>query len=144
VTDNGQDQLRIVLAILEQPDGRIVLQLRSDVEGIANPNKWGLFGGHVEPGESPAAAMLREIDEELSLQLRAEKLKLLTEWSNPENSGQYFFYHYPLGNEIDRAELREGERFAAFFPGQLYLGVIEGHQIVDHHLDHLKAFWETE
>ncbi len=144
MSDGPPDRLRIVLSILEQSDGRVVLQLRSDIEGIANPNKWGLFGGHVEAGESPNAAMLREVEEELSIQLRADKLKLLLEWTNPENDGQYFFYHYPLGAEMDQAELREGERYAAFFPSQLYLGLVEGHEIVDHHLDHLKAFWEAK
>lgn len=144
MTFSQPDQLRIVLAILEQADGRVLLQLRSDIAGIANPNKWGLFGGHVEAGESPTAAMLREIEEELSLQLRADKLTLVGEWTNPENDGAYFFYQYPLGNEIDQAHLREGERFAAFFPSQLYLGRIEGHDIVDHHLEHLKAFWDAK
>ena len=93
MSEGPPDRLRIVLAILEQSDGRVVLQLRSDIESIANPNKWGLFGGHVEAGESPNAAMLREVEEELSIQLRADKLKLLREWTNPENDGQYFFYH---------------------------------------------------
>lgn len=141
--ESGPDQLRIVLVILEQGDGRVVLQLRSDIEGIANPGKWGIFGGHMEPGESPAAAALREIEEELSIQLRADKLRWLTEWTHPENDGHYVFYHYPLSDEMDAAQLREGERYAAFWPSQLYLGVVEGHEIVGHHLDQLKAFWEA-
>lgn len=57
-------EISIVQFIL--PDGRLVLQRRD--EGIKiSPGLLGLFGGHVEVGESPADALLREISEETSL-----------------------------------------------------------------------------
>jgi len=46
---------------------RYVLQLRDRKPGIAAPGRWSLFGGRMEPGERPAAAMRREIREELSI-----------------------------------------------------------------------------
>ena len=45
--------IRIALVILEDRRGRIYLQLRSQIKGIANPGQWGLFGGHIEAHESP-------------------------------------------------------------------------------------------
>ena len=45
------DQVRIVLVILEDAQGRVALQLRSPLANIANPDHWGLFGGHVDPGK---------------------------------------------------------------------------------------------
>jgi len=48
-------------------DGRYVLQHRDDKPGIAAPGAWSLFGGRVEVGELPNAAMAREIREELCL-----------------------------------------------------------------------------
>lgn len=46
---------------------RYVLQLRDNKPDISCPNQWGLFGGHLEPGEDPATAVRREIQEELSI-----------------------------------------------------------------------------
>ena len=48
-------------------DGRYALQHRDDRPDIAWPAHWGLFGGIVETGESPAEAVRRELHEELGL-----------------------------------------------------------------------------
>ena len=52
----------VALAMLRQRD-RWLLQLRDDIDGIAAPGCWGLFGGHLEPGESPETALRRELEE---------------------------------------------------------------------------------
>src|SRR3546814_18730092 len=41
------------------------MQLRDDFAGIRFPGAWGLFGGHLDPGESPEEAIARELLEEL-------------------------------------------------------------------------------
>jgi 8-oxo-dGTP pyrophosphatase MutT (NUDIX family) len=48
-------------------EGKYVLQLRDDKPGIAAPGQWCLFGGLIKPREMPRQAILREIDEELSI-----------------------------------------------------------------------------
>ena len=40
----------VALAMLER-EGRWLLQLRDDIEGIVHPGGGGLFGGHLDPGE---------------------------------------------------------------------------------------------
>jgi 8-oxo-dGTP pyrophosphatase MutT (NUDIX family) len=59
----------VALAILSVGDG-YVLQLRDDVPTIASPGRWALFGGSLEPGESPRGGIRREIFEELLLDVR--------------------------------------------------------------------------
>lgn len=54
----------VALAMLER-EGRWLLQLRDDIEGIVHPGCWGLFGGHLDPGERPEQAILRELGEEI-------------------------------------------------------------------------------
>ena len=56
----------VALAILTVGDG-YALQLRDDLPTIASPGRWGLFGGSIHEGEPPAAAIRREIMEELGL-----------------------------------------------------------------------------
>ena len=46
-------------------DGKYVLQERDAAPGIRWPGRLGLFGGGVDPGESPESAMRRELAEEL-------------------------------------------------------------------------------
>ena len=61
----SQDQRhKVAIAVLHQ-NGTFLLQLRDDVSGILYPGHWALFGGHLEPGESPDAAIQRELLEEI-------------------------------------------------------------------------------
>ena len=55
----------VALAVLER-DGAWLLQLRDDLESILYPGHWGLFGGHLDPGETPSEAVHRELLEEIN------------------------------------------------------------------------------
>src|SRR5260370_41594594 len=50
---------------------RYLMQLRDDKPGILLPDHWALFGGSIDDGEDAAAAMRRELLEELELQPRS-------------------------------------------------------------------------
>lgn len=56
--------VHVAIAILHS-SGQFLLQLRDNIPGIIYPGHWGLFGGHLEPGETPAVAMKRELMEEI-------------------------------------------------------------------------------
>jgi len=59
------DQRRqVAIAILHQ-DNTFLLQLRDNIPGIVYPGYWGLFGGHLEPGEQTEEAIQRELLEEI-------------------------------------------------------------------------------
>ena len=58
-------KIHVAIAILCQ-DGKFLCQLRDDVPNIRYPGNWALFGGHIEPGEIPEVAVLRELKEEIS------------------------------------------------------------------------------
>lgn len=96
-------------------DGRWLLQLRDDIEGILYPGQWALFGGHLDPGETPEAALRRELEEEINLAGSD-----LTPWF----------------------ELRDGQRIRHFFRGPLAvpfgsLTLLEGQDMVLAELDEL-------
>ena len=57
-------------ALLATPDGRYLMQLRDPKPTILLPDHWALFGGSVEPGESAADAIRRELREELRFEAR--------------------------------------------------------------------------
>jgi 8-oxo-dGTP pyrophosphatase MutT (NUDIX family) len=54
----------VAIAILYR-ENKLLMQLRDNIPTILYPGWWGLFGGHIEPGESPLEAVVREITEEI-------------------------------------------------------------------------------
>jgi 8-oxo-dGTP pyrophosphatase MutT (NUDIX family) len=61
----------VAAAVLVAWDGRYLLQLRDDKPTIHMPGHWALFGGSLEPGETPAGGLLRELEEELGFRARS-------------------------------------------------------------------------
>jgi 8-oxo-dGTP diphosphatase len=59
--------VEVALAMLHR-DGRWLMQLRDEIPNIVAPGCWGLFGGHLDPGETPEQALRRELLEEISWQ----------------------------------------------------------------------------
>jgi 8-oxo-dGTP diphosphatase len=56
--------LQVVAAIIER-EGRILICRRTAAQ--SHPLQWEFPGGKVEPGESPAGALARELEEELGI-----------------------------------------------------------------------------
>ena len=61
---------------LIDPDGRVLLAQRP--EGKSMAGLWEFPGGKVEPGETPEAALIRELQEELGIDTWASCLAPLT------------------------------------------------------------------
>src|SRR5512133_1998526 len=60
----------IAAIIFENDNYGILLYLRDNNPEIPFPNHWDLIGGHVEKGETPEEALVREVKEELDIDLR--------------------------------------------------------------------------
>ncbi|MGF1455486.1 MAG: NUDIX domain-containing protein [Alphaproteobacteria bacterium] len=60
--------------ILWGRSGKLLVQQRDDIPGIVNPGMVGTFGGGGHEGETPEEAAIREIKEELNIDLRAGDL----------------------------------------------------------------------
>ena len=71
--------------IIENGEGKVLLQLRDKRRDIPWPDSWGTFGGQIEEGESPGEAIRREIREELMYDL-----------SDPEYFGNFPFDGYDI------------------------------------------------
>lgn len=65
------NQRQAVLALITK-NGKVLAVARRGTE-----NAWGLPGGKVDPGESPKAALVREVFEETGLKLKPSGLRLV-------------------------------------------------------------------
>ena len=97
--------------LIENGRGEVLLQLRDDKPSIAYPNCWGTFGGQIEEGEEPEAAIMREIEEELGYRLnRAQQYAVF-----PCDGYDIFMFRcVDTGLRLDGLQVREGQR-AGFF-----------------------------
>ena len=73
--------LLVVAVALIDADGRVLLQQRPP--GKAMADLWEFPGGKVEPGETPEAALIRELEEELGICTHASCLAPATFASEP-------------------------------------------------------------
>ena len=60
---------QIAQVLLLDRHNRLLIYLRDNKPEIPFPNHWDFFGGHVEVGETPEQALVREVTEELGVKL---------------------------------------------------------------------------
>ena len=95
----------VALAMLHR-EGRWLLQLRDDVDTIIYPGHWGLFGGHLEAGETPMEAVMRELNEEICWTPQSPP----RHWfSNNNGTRMVHVFRGTLDVSIDALQLLEGQ-----------------------------------
>jgi 8-oxo-dGTP pyrophosphatase MutT (NUDIX family) len=103
--------------------GRYLMQLRDDKPGILLPDHWALFGGSIDPGEDSAAAMRRELVEELELQAREitafTEMKIVLPLDPPRLDRMSFFVVRVDAGEIAAMVQHEGAGKRLFTPTAL-------------------------
>ena len=95
-----------VAAILVDPNGHYLLQLRDELPNIWYPGHWGFFGGSVDEGEDESEALRRELREELELEFAQSLLFTRFEFDlRPLGLDRYFRAYYQI--PISTAALTE-------------------------------------
>jgi 8-oxo-dGTP diphosphatase len=101
----------IAAIILENDKGELLLALRDNKPGIPFPNHWDLIGGHVEDGETPEEALVREVKEELDIDIKEytffKKFECLT---GDAYENTKYIYTGKINIPIEEVTLLEGER----------------------------------
>jgi 8-oxo-dGTP diphosphatase len=103
--------IKIAAIILENENGEFLLALRDNKPGIPFPNHWDLIGGHVEEGETPEEALIREFKEELNLDLKEYKFYKKYEClTGDAYENIKYIYTGKINIPIGEITLLEGER----------------------------------
>ena len=116
---NGEPIARwCAAALLIDEGGRYLMQLRDDKPGILLPGHWSLFGGTIDPGEDPARAIYRELEEELELKARGaefvSELVIRLPFERPRWDRMTFFAVPVTAAEIAAMVQHEGAGKALF------------------------------
>ncbi|MBB5934448.1 NUDIX domain-containing protein [Streptomyces zagrosensis] len=110
---------RGAVAVIANRRGELLLHLRDDLPGvIAWPGHWSLLGGGADDGETPAAAVIRELDEEAGLTVA--DLAELFEIRDIYGSGQLItFFCGTWDGDETQLPLAEGVKLQFFAPEHL-------------------------
>ncbi len=120
-----------VVFLLEDSNGRIAMQMRDDMP------YWGLFGGWMMHDETPEQAAIRELNEELSVLLPADKFQFKGTHHLSTRATAHV-YHVGVTNELDLAVLNEGLDWR-FMP----VAEIFQLNVIPHHVMLLKHYYNT-
>ena len=107
-----------VAAIILTEDGRYLLQHRDDIPKIWFPDHWGCFGGAVDAGEDPIAALKRELHEEIEFEPKTIAYFTRFDFDLAElGMDRYYRIYYVMpmtAAEQKRLVLHEGRAVQAF------------------------------
>lgn len=112
------DLLHVVAAALVDADGRVLVQQRPP--GGAMAGLWEFPGGKIEAGETPEAALARELDEELGIAVTHACLAPAAFASEPLGDRHLLLLLYVCRKWSGIAEARQATALKWVYPAQLH------------------------
>ncbi len=107
----------VAAVALIDPDGRVLLAERPAGKSMAG--LWEFPGGKVDPGETPEAALIRELEEELGIDVEASCLAPFTFASHAYAEFHLLMPLYVCRKWQGIVTAREGQRLKWVRPSQL-------------------------
>ena len=109
--------LLVVACALVDQDGRVLLAKRP--EGRPMSGLWEFPGGKVDPGETPEAALIRELDEELGIDVTEACLAPFTFASHAHPDGHLLMPLYVCRRWAGEVAPREGQEVVWVRPNRM-------------------------
>lgn len=124
-------------AMLVNPDGEILVNLRDDDPRINFPNQWSVIGGHLEAHEHPEECLVREVEEEIGYSL-TEYHPLAIFFDGPDVRHLYLS---PIDAPIEKLVLGEGQAILFIEPTRALTDLdlcVTGRRSIEVYLHHLE------
>ncbi len=110
--------IEVVVGVLQRTDGKVLVSERP--AGKSLPGHLEFPGGKIEPGETPTAALERELNEELGLAVDALCLRPLIRFEHAYPEFSVRLYVYRLEGWANEPVGREGQRLSWQAPANLF------------------------
>lgn len=116
---NSKKMIRKSLVIFYN-DKNVLMQDRRNIPKLGKP--YGFFGGSIEEGESPEQAIIREVEEELSIKLKDFKFFKKFVENNDSIDGEWYLFEAKMPN-LDEIDVKEGAPVLISFKESLELDI---------------------
>jgi len=104
-------------AVVVGSQNKILCQLRDDTPEIQFPGFWTCSpGGHIETGENPNEAIIRELREEFEIEVEHLKKLTVIHETNKNTQGTYHAFTADLASPLDQLRCNEGQKACFYSP----------------------------
>jgi len=108
---------QIAQVLLFDRNGRLLIYLRDNKSDIPFPDHWDFFGGHLESEETPDRALVREVEEELGLELKDWRFfRTYGCFEGDAYPNVKYIYWTRIDQAVDELTLREGQMLKSIEP----------------------------
>lgn len=108
ITDWPKCAYSVVGIILQDELGRMGMQLRDDIDGLAGRGLWSIFGGHMDAGETAVQTAIRELKEETGIIVKPDELEPMMRLV-PDQGVHAYHYYFRVKRAVAVAEISVGE-----------------------------------
>jgi 8-oxo-dGTP diphosphatase len=112
----------IAAMIFENQEWKLLFYLRDNIQSIPFPHHWDLIGGHIDPGETPEQALVREVEEEIGLQVNEYSYEFYKKFHCTQGDiyeNIKYIYHGKIIKKMNELVLYEGEKLWYFSVNEL-------------------------
>ncbi len=138
----AEDEYKLAVGMwIVDGEGRIFLTRRSMEKAYA-PGKWENPAGHVQAGESPVDAIIRELEEETGIRVRPEQIVLLGD----SRTWPYLGKDYGVRMQVDVKDVKfqkgetDGAKWVAF---EEFARMAKAGEFPPSLTDHMKGYQEN-
>ena len=111
-------RIEVAVGVLQRADGQVLVGERFASKPL--PGYLEFPGGKLESGETPAAALVRELEEELGISFDESRLQPLIRFAHAYPQFDVLLHVYRLGSWRGEPDAREGQRLSWKSPADLY------------------------
>ncbi|MGH8426845.1 MAG: Nudix family hydrolase [Gammaproteobacteria bacterium] len=110
--------IEVAAGVLQGADGKVLVGERPASKPLAGHLEFP--GGKLEPGETPVAALVRELEEELGISFDESRLRPLIRFAHAYPEFDALLHVYRLASWRGKPHAREDQRLSWYSPADLY------------------------